>query len=58
MVEMKTLTIGDETFEIVDAKARLKILPDVSADDNGKFLRVADGAWAAATINNAEEGSF
>lgn len=25
MLEMKTLTIGDETFEVVDAKARSKI---------------------------------
>lgn len=33
-------------------------LPVVTADDNGKFLRVADGAWAAVTISNAEEVSF
>ena len=30
----------------------------VSASDNGKFLRVVDGAWAAATVPNAEEASF
>jgi hypothetical protein len=30
----------------------------VSVSDDGKFLRVVNGAWAATTINNAEEGSF
>ena len=38
---------GDETF-----------LPDVTASDNGKFLRVSNGAWAAVTITNANGGSF
>ena len=38
---------GDEAF-----------LPDVTASDNGKFLRVSNGAWAAATITNANGGSF
>ena len=38
---------GDETF-----------LPEVAASDNGKFLRVSNGAWAAATITNANGGSF
>lgn len=38
---------GDETF-----------LPNVTASDNGKFLRVSNGAWAAATITNANGGSF
>ena len=33
-------------------------LPTVTANDNGKFLRVAGGSWVAATINNAEEASF
>ena len=38
---------GDETF-----------LPDVTASDNGKFLRVSNGAWTAVTITNANGGSF
>ena len=29
-------------------------MPEVTTADNGKFLRVVDGAWAAATIANAE----
>lgn len=32
--------------------------PVVTADDNGKFLRVVNGAWAAATVPSAEEASF
>ena len=30
----------------------------VTSADNGKFLRVVDGKWAAATVLNAEEASF
>ena len=33
-------------------------LPTVTEADNGKFLRVVSGAWAAAAINNANGGSF
>lgn len=33
-------------------------LPTVSASDDGKFLRVVSGAWAAAAIANANGGSF
>lgn len=33
-------------------------LPAVLAADNGKFLRVVDGAWAAAAIPNASGNSF
>lgn len=35
-----------------------KELPAVTASDNGKFLRVVSGAWAAAEIANANGGSF
>lgn len=35
-----------------------KELPTVTASDNGKFLRVVSGAWAAAKIANANGGSF
>ena len=30
----------------------------VTSDDNGKFLRVVDGVWAAATVPNANGESF
>ena len=33
-------------------------LPTVGTADNGKFLRVINGAWAAAEIPNANGGSF
>jgi hypothetical protein len=33
-------------------------LPAVTISDNGKFLRVVDGAWAASTVRNAEEVEF
>ena len=33
-------------------------LPTVSASDNGKFLRVVDGAWAASTVPSANGQSF
>ena len=33
-------------------------VPSVTASDNGKFLRVVNGAWAAAAIDNANGVSF
>lgn len=33
-------------------------LPKTTASDNGKFLRVVNGAWAAVEIANANGGSF
>ena len=33
-------------------------VPHVTASDNGKFLRVVNGAWAAVEIANANGGSF
>jgi len=33
-------------------------LPAVTASDNGKFLRVVSGAWAAQTVPAAESNSF
>lgn len=33
-------------------------LPAVTAADNGKFLRVVSGAWAAASVPDAESTSF
>jgi hypothetical protein len=35
-----------------------KGVPSVTSADNGKFLRVVDGAWAAVEIANANGGSF
>lgn len=33
-------------------------LPEVTTADNGKFMRVVNGAWAAVEIANANGGSF
>lgn len=33
-------------------------VPSVTTSDNGKFLRVVNGAWVAAEIANANGGSF
>ena len=33
-------------------------LPEVTAADNGKFLRVVEGVWAAAIVPNGEEMKF
>lgn len=33
-------------------------VPAVTTTDNGKFLRVVNGAWAAATVDNANGVSF
>lgn len=33
-------------------------VPSVTALDNGKFLRVVNGAWTAVEIANANGGSF
>lgn len=34
------------------------ILPAVTTADNGKFLRVFDGAWSAINLTNAEEVAY
>lgn len=37
---------------------KVREVPSVTASDNGKFLRVVNGAWAAVEIANANGGSF
>ena len=39
-------------------KDATKELPNVTTADNGKFLRVVNGAWATVAIANANGGSF
>ena len=38
--------------------ATVREVPFVTASDNGKFLRVVSGAWAAVSISDAHGGSF
>lgn len=49
---------ADERTKWNAAAEDKKELPSVSTSDNGKFLRVINGAWTAAAIDNANGGSF
>lgn len=58
-IKIGSTTVGyngdnSETVEIADGS----LLPAVTAADNGKFLRVVNGVWAAATVDNANGVSF
>ena len=51
---------GTQSFEVLDGEdgQDLTPLPTVTASDNGKFLRVVNGAWAAASVPDASGVSF
>lgn len=51
-------TDGTMTQNAITNAINAKGLPTVSSSDNGKFLRVVNGAWSAATIPSAENASF
>lgn len=53
-----TASAGSESAYARGDHVHPKELPTVTASDNGKFLRVVSGAWAAAEIANANGGSF
>ena len=56
-----TGTVGQVLTKTADGqewKDAAKELPAVTASDNGKFLRVVNGAWSAVTIPDANGGSF
>ena len=44
--------------QVQTAISNVRQLPVVSTSDNGKFLRVVSGAWAAAIVPSAEMTSF
>lgn len=48
-------SVNGQTGEVV---LDLDSLPKVTADDNGKFLRVVEGAWGTAEIPNTNGVSF
>lgn len=56
------IKIGDTTTSYDGSSAKTveipKSVPSVTTADNGKFLRVANGAWAAVEIANANGVSF
>lgn len=52
---------GDSTVTSVNGQTgavTVHEVPAVTTADNGKFLRVVNGAWAAVAIPNANGGSF
>jgi len=49
--------ISENSTEIENLK-NMPIIPAVSSEDNGKFLRVVNGAWAAVELPNAKEATF
>ena len=57
-----SIKIGKTTTSYDGSAAKTVKIPEgvpaVAAADNGKFLRVVSGAWAAAAIDNANGGSF
>ena len=44
--------------QVQTAISSVRQLPAVTSTDNGKFLRVVSGAWAAQTVPAAESNSF
>lgn len=47
-----------DIFAYVDNAIKDAVNVSVTTADNGKFLRVVNGVWAAATVNNANGVSF
>ena len=57
--EIKGLAFKDKVgTDDLNTAVKSTLTPTVSAADNGKFLRVVDGKWAASEISNANGGSF
>lgn len=56
------LTMNINEYDVCDGHYSLPSggseLPSVTSSDNGKFLRVVNGAWAAATVPDANGVSF
>lgn len=65
-VELKQVKITGTQGQVIGfdangnavAQDMLSDMPEVTTADNGKFLRVINGDWAAATVPNAEEVAF
>ena len=59
---LQQVTMGSDPTEDMEIATKQYVdasgVPSVTAADNGKFLRVVNGAWAAATINDANGVSF
>lgn len=53
-----TASAGSESAYARGDHVHPRELPNVTTADNGKFLRVVNGTWAAVEIANANGGSF
>ena len=47
-----------EAEAIENIRVTTGVLPEVTTSDNGKFLRVVNGAWVAASVSSAEGVGF
>lgn len=54
----RTHFLGTVDFSGAKIQGLPGLLPTITTSDNGKFLRVVNGAWAAATVENANGVSF
>ena len=57
-VSQVAVTAQNGNVTVQGSSTRFIPLPAVTSTDNGKFLRVVNGAWAAATVPAAESNSF
>ena len=49
---------GTLWLDLDEESSSENLLPEITDNDNGKFLRVGNGAWAASSIPNAEGADF
>ena len=47
----------NDNFDDID-EALAALLPEVTSEDNGKFLVVVEGVWTATTVASASGGSY
>jgi hypothetical protein len=60
-IDNLNVLVGDTSVSDQISAAIGKIthpIPSVSTSDNGKFMRVVSGSWAAVSLPNAEGASF
>lgn len=50
--------VGDTAVSTQIDTAITAAIPSVTTADNGKFMTVVNGAWAAEEVPDAEEASF
>lgn len=59
---MAVIKIRDEQGQVVEipvlAGAKGEGIPEVTAADNGKFLRVVGGKWEVSPVQTAEGADF